>query len=96
MSDKPLTKEDLIDALNQVIPPLAKEIGDIKKEVFRQGQELTRQGQELTRQGQELARQGQELDNKPDRDDVRQIVKEEVHKAFTAETFRLVPEKDYA
>ncbi len=77
MTDKPLTKAELMDALNQVIPPIIKEIKDVKKELAKKPDR------------DEIYR---ELAKKPDKDEVRKIVREEIHKELTTETFRLVPE----
>jgi hypothetical protein len=70
MEDKqPLTKEDLISVLNDIIPPLSRAIGKLQED--------------MTEVKAELAM-------KPDRDEVRQIVREEVDNALAPEALRIV------
>jgi hypothetical protein len=66
MAEKePLTKQDLMDALKQVIPPIIDKLNTLEKKI----------------------------DNKPDRDEVRQIVREELDTALERETFTLTRKK---
>jgi hypothetical protein len=77
MDEKPLTKSELMEALNSVIPPLATAIGVLQKDVKEIKQDMTEVKKELAK--------------KPDEDKVRQIVRDELENAFTRDTFKLTP-----
>jgi len=98
MDEKPLTKSELMDALNSVIPPLATAIGALQKDVkeIKQDINVLKQDINVLKQDVNVLKQDmtdvkKELAKKPDEDKVRQIVRDELENAFTHDTFKLTP-----
>jgi chromosome segregation ATPase len=91
MDEKPLTKSELMEALNSVIPPLATAIGALQKDVKEIKQDINVLKQDVNVLKQDMTEVKKELAKKPDEDKVRQIVRDELENAFTHDTFKLTP-----
>jgi archaellum component FlaC len=110
MEDRDMLREVVLDALHQVIPPVSKAIGNLQKDVLEIKKRLSKVENklevidhdlagvksEVTCIKSELADVKSELRNKPDRGEVRTIVREELHRELYTGRFRLIPDEDWA
>ena len=92
-----LTKQDLRDVLNEVIPPLSNAIaglqnavGGLQKDMTEVKQRLTGVEQKVTGLEKDMAEVKRELAKKPDEEKVRQIMHEGLEAVVSADTYRMV------
>jgi hypothetical protein len=109
MEDKPLTKQDLLDALNQIIPPIINRIDSLEVKMDKRFDAMEKRqdvmdgrldGMDRRLNGvdkqlggidRRLGNLEREITDKPGFEDVRNIVREETHRALSEGTYRLVP-----
>jgi hypothetical protein len=75
MEGKPLTKQDLMELLNEIVMPFIMEIDELKKELAKRPD-----------RDEIKAIINRELAKYPTVDEVRRIVREEMESAFDTET----------